>query len=206
MSKRPEEGKIWEWRAFGSLSPELVAAVSQFPLRDGIVGRPEIDTYFISLASDHNIKIREAGGCSVLKLKLLLETGKDDIELYLESMDLIYDFPISKAVLDHVCELLKNHPAAEINTIQTLDAEGLINALSTCNPPVKKVEVSKTRSQHTVEGGWIELADMLFPHKRTHSISVHSHERKVVEETLARLDVGNQLKVMNYVQACRMWG
>src|SRR5262249_12145033 len=106
MGKPPEEGRIWEWRAFGRLSPELLAIVNSLPLRAGIVGRPDFDTYLISPNTDNNIKLRDFEGRAVLKLKPLLESRADSIELYQESADMVYEFPVAKSVFDRVCLLL----------------------------------------------------------------------------------------------------
>jgi hypothetical protein len=57
-----------------------------------------------------------------------------------------------------------------------------------------------------VHNGWIELADMLFPRKRTQSISVHSSQREIVRQTISELNIEPGLKIMNYVRACRLWG
>jgi hypothetical protein len=206
MTKPPEEGKIWEWRAFGKLSSELLVRVSSLPVRAGVIGRPDNDIYFISPHSNHNIKIREMNGHRVLKLKLLVESGPDSIELYEESLRLVYPFPVSKSVFDEVLSLLKIAPPGDLSSIQSFGEEGLVRTLSACRPAVNTVEVPKTRSQYVARSGWIELADMLFPHKRTQSISVHSYQKDVVVRTLKDLDIAKGLKIMNYVQACRMWG
>ena len=188
------------------MNPGLLATVNSLPVRHGIIGRPDNDTYLITPGSDHNIKLREMGGRSVLKLKLLLESGTDSIELYQEGLDTVYDFPVAKSVFDQVCFLLKTAASGDLSSIQSFGAEGFIRTLSKCKPPVKTIEVPKTRSQYLVENGWVELADILFPRKRTQSISVHSYKKDVVEQTLEDLNVGNELRVMNYVRACRMWG
>jgi hypothetical protein len=206
MYKPPEEGKVWEWRAFGRLSPGLMATVNSLPIRHGIIGRPDNDIYLITPGSDHNIKLRDMGARSVLKLKLLLESGSDSIELYEEGLATVYDFPVAKSIFDQVCLLLKTAASGDLSSIQSFGAEGFIRTLSTCKPPVKTIEVPKTRSQYLVENGWVELADILFPRKRTQSISVHSYKKDVVERTLEDLNIGDELKIMNYVRACRMWG
>jgi len=36
MSKPAEEGKIWEWRAFGRINDELAEKVRAYPIRLGI--------------------------------------------------------------------------------------------------------------------------------------------------------------------------
>src|SRR5215467_7084440 len=206
MRKPPEEGIIWEWRAFGSLSPDLLARVNSLPLRAGIVGRPEFDIYLISPTSDNNVKLRELDDRNVLKLKPLLEAGTDRIELYEESMDMVYDFPVDKSVFDRICSLLETAPAGDLSAIQSFGEEGFTRALSTCRPPIKRVEVSKTRSQFVVLNGWVELADMIFPRKTTQSISVHSFQKEAVARTLSELNIKAGLKEMNYVRACRLWG
>jgi len=206
MAKPPEEGRIWEWRAFGRLSPELLATVNSLPVRAGIVGRPDYDTYLISPNTDNNIKLRDVDGRPVLKLKPLLESRTDSIELYQESMDMVYEFPVAKSVFDRVCLLLGTAPAGDLSSIQSFGAEGLIRTLSTCRPAIKTVPVTKTRSQYVVPSGWVELADMLFPRKRTQSISIHSYQSQVVKRTIEELKIREGLKAMNYVQACRMWG
>jgi len=206
MAKAAEEGKIWEWRAFGTLNPELLAGISMLPLRNGVVGRPEFDTYFIAPKSDNNVKLRDLDGRPVLKLKPYLRSEDGPIELYQESLDLVYDFPVAKSVFDRVCALLETAPTGDLSSIQTFGSEGLIRTLASCRPRIKTVEVSKTRSQYIVDSGWIELADMLFPRKRTQSLSIHSFKKEVVKRTLDDLKLLRGLKVMNYVQACRMWG
>jgi len=206
MKKPPEEGNIWEWRAFGSLSPELLARINSRPLRAGIVGKPEYDIYLISPTSDNNVKLREMGGRFVLKLKPLLEAGSIGIELYQESQDLVYGFPVDKSVFDRACSLLETAAPGDLFAIQSFGEEGFTRILSTCRPPIKRVEVSKTRSQFVVLNGWVEVADMIFPRKTTQSISVHSFEKEAISRTIEDLKVPNALKVMNYVQACRRWG
>jgi len=205
MKKPPEEGNIWEWRAFGSLNPQLLARVNSLPLRAGIVGRPEFDIYLISPTSDNNIKLREMDGRFALKLKPLLEAGTDSIELYQESIDLVYDFPVDKSVFDRVCSLLETAAPGDLGAIHSFGEEGFTRTLATCRPAIKRVEVSKTRSQFVVPDGWVELADMIFPRKTTQSISVHSFEKEVISRTLEDLKVPNALKAINYVQACRLW-
>src|SRR5215469_16805123 len=204
MAKPPEEGRIWEWRGFGRLSPELLARINSLPIRAGIVGRPDCDIYLISPNTDNNIKLREMDGRSVLKLKPLLEVRADSIELYHESMDMVYEFPVAKSVFDRVCLLLGTAPAGDLSSVQRFGAEGFIRTLSTCRPPVKTVQVSKTRSQYVVQSGWVELADILFPRKRTQSISIHSYQSQALKRILEDLEIGEKLKVMNYVQACRV--
>src|SRR4030095_12986916 len=67
MSKSPEEGKIWEWRAFGKLSEALVARVRAHPVRMVLLNIQGEDLYLISPDSDQNVKLRRNVGGWVLK-------------------------------------------------------------------------------------------------------------------------------------------
>src|SRR5687767_7471840 len=105
MMKAPEEGYVWEWRAFGKLSQTLVNKIKAHPIRtddngnllSNILGQ---DLYFISPNSDHNIKLRKTIGSDwILKFKLLLATEAHSIELYQESDKIIYRFPVRRAVV-----------------------------------------------------------------------------------------------------------
>jgi hypothetical protein len=82
MSKAPEEGKIWEWRAFGRISDEMSRKVQAYPIRLGISNLPVKDVYLISPLSDQNVKLRWYFSGLYLKFKLLLDTKPGQIELY----------------------------------------------------------------------------------------------------------------------------
>ncbi|MGH9829498.1 MAG: hypothetical protein ACREDR_40290, partial [Blastocatellia bacterium] len=58
MSKPPEEGRIWEWRAFGSLPRNITAQVEGFPVRAGLNRVPDLDIYLISQTTNQNVKLR----------------------------------------------------------------------------------------------------------------------------------------------------
>src|SRR5215212_2878308 len=94
--KAPEEGYVWEWRAFGRLKPTLIEKIKAQPVRiddngnslSDILGQ---DLYLISPASKHNIKLRKSiGNDWALKFKLLLRTEAHAIELYQESNKKFY--------------------------------------------------------------------------------------------------------------------
>jgi hypothetical protein len=101
---------------------------------------------------------------------------------------------------------LETAAPGDLGAIQSFGEEGFTRTLFTCRPAIKRVEVSKTRSQFVVLNGWVEVADMIFPRKTTQSVSIHSYQRRAVNETLEDLKIEDGLKVMNYVRACRMWG
>lgn len=206
MSKSPEEGKIWEWRAFGKLSDDLVAQARAYPIRMGIRAIQGEDLYLISPDSDQNVKLRRSPGGWVLKFKLLFETRTAPIELYSESAEYTYPLPVP---LDRVKEaavlLATSLPQTILGLDQLFDFDKLINALAKSSPPIVETTVSKVRSQYAFENGWFELADVDFEQCSTQSISVNSRDLEVVKEVTNQLETGN-LEVMNYVEACRLWG
>ena len=71
---------------------------------------------------------------------------------------------------------------------------------------MSKTRVSKRRSQYQFEKGWLEMADVKFPTRDIQSVSVHSSEIEVVKEMIERLQPGDELEPMNYIEACRRWG
>ena len=206
MSKSPEEGKIWEWRAFGKLSDDLVAQARAYPIRMGIKDIQGEDLYLISPDSDQNVKLRRSAGGWMLKFKLLFETRTAPVELYCESAEYAYPLPVP---LDRVKEaavlLATSLPQTILGRDQLFDSDKLINALAKSSPPIVETTVSKLRSQFAFENGWFELADVDFEQCSTQSISVNSRDLEVVKEVINQLETAN-LEVMNYVEACRRWG
>jgi hypothetical protein len=209
--KAPEEGYIWEWRAFGKLHQTIVAKIKEQPIRiddngnslSNIFGQ---DLYLISPNSDHNIKLRKSIGSDwLLKIKLLLATETDSIELYQESDKKVYRFPVRREVVEETAELLKIALPENIPTSGRIDADLLIQILQGSTPQVENLLVGKIRSQYQFENGWVELADVTFPSHRTQSISLQAFERSAVENLLAELQPVDELEVMNYLQACRRW-
>ena len=206
MSKSPEEGKIWEWRAFGELSDALVARVRAYPIRMGLKDIQGEDLYLISPDSDQNVKLRRSPGGWVLKFKLLFETRTAPIELYIESVEYTYPLPVPlDRVKDAAVLLATSLPGTILGHDEHFDLTKLINALAESSPPIVETTVSKIRSQFAFENGWFELAEVDFERRSTQSISVNSHDLEVVKEMTKQLDAGN-IEGMNYVEACRRWG
>ncbi|HKA19877.1 MAG TPA: hypothetical protein VKN18_16420 [Blastocatellia bacterium] len=206
MSKSPEEGKIWEWRAFGKLSDDLVSRVRAYPIRMGIKDIQGEDLYLISPDSDQNVKLRRSQGGWVLKFKLLFETRTAPIELYSESAEYTYTLPVpSDRVREAAVLLATALPRTIPGDDEHFDLEKLITALAESSPPIVETTVSKVRSQFAFENGWFELAEVDFEQLSTQSISVNSRDLQVVKEMTKQLDAGN-LEAMNYVEACRRWG
>ncbi|HKP85816.1 MAG TPA: hypothetical protein VJZ26_06960, partial [Blastocatellia bacterium] len=95
MTKAPEEGRVWEWRAFGHINDRLAAKVQAYPIRMGISNLRGEDIYIISPISDQNVKLRSSSAGTYLKFKLLLETRPGGFELYRESVQYNFSFPVS---------------------------------------------------------------------------------------------------------------
>ncbi|HWP45457.1 MAG TPA: hypothetical protein VNO14_19615 [Blastocatellia bacterium] len=204
-AKPPEEGEVWEWRAFGRISDSLLALVRSHPVRMGILDQQGEDLYFISPASDQNVKLRRAGGRWVLKLKLLLATSDNSIELYSETSKMVFSFPVPAIVFHQAARLLGVSLETSLDEKAEVSDQQFIESLVTASPPAASVEVAKIRSQYDFECGWVEIADVSFPRGRVQSLSVHSPEIESVRSILSLLQPGPELEAMNYVEACRRW-
>lgn len=207
MMKPPEEGRVWEWRAFGRVTETLASKVRAYPIRLGIDNVRGEDIYLISPRSDQNVKLRRYASGWVLKLKLLFETESVHFELYSESAEFTYHFPVSVDRLRDAARLLGARlPAAALSTASLLTEEEFVTALAEASPAIVEARVSKIRSQYQFEDGWLELADVEFETRSVQSVSVHSAEIEVVKEMTERLEPGDELEPMNYIEACRRWG
>ncbi|HET9531921.1 MAG TPA: hypothetical protein VFQ92_16295 [Blastocatellia bacterium] len=204
-TKPPEEGELWEWRAFGRVSESLSALVCSHPVRMGLAGQSGEDIYFVSPTSDQNVKLRRWGGEWVLKFKLLLATADNSMELYSETSKMLFFFPVPGAVLYRAAQLLdvslESGPAEDAELTDQL----FIDSLAASHPPAVRVDVAKTRSQYDLDGGWVEIADVTFPSRRVQSLSIHSPDLESVKNLLSVLQPGPELEAMNYVEACRRW-
>jgi hypothetical protein len=81
-----------------------------------------------------------------------------------------------------------------------------VRVLAAASPLVVPVKVEKVRSQYQFDDGWIEMADAECGRHRVQTISIHSEKLEVVERMVENLRPGDELEVMNYVEACRRWG
>ena len=206
MSKAPEEGNIWEWRAFGRITDELARKVKSYPIRFGISNLPARDIYLIPPISNQNVKLRWNFTGLYLKFKLLIDTRLGQIELYSESVQYTYKFPISFQTLKEAARLLQVALPDAALLSQAFTEDETMRALAAASPPVVRVDVKKTRSQYQFDGGWIEMAGAVCGKHRAQTISIHSDKLEVVERMIESLQPGDELEVMNYVEACRRWG
>jgi hypothetical protein len=205
MTKPPEEGKIWEWRAFGRVDDQLAERVRAYPVRMGISDLHGEDVYLVSPNNDQNVKLRRYASGWVLKLKPLLETEPGGFELYFETAEFSYLFPVQQATLENVARLLELS-LPDVARADRLDETEFVGALLQSSPPVTEARVTKRRSQYQFDGGWLEVADVRFASLETQSISIHSPDIERVKEMLVDLNPGGGLEPMNYIAACRRWG
>lgn len=211
MSKAPEEGYVWEWRAFGELPQALLDRIRAHPIRLDLNGTPlenlfGQDLYLISPVSDHNIKLRKTLGSDwLLKFKLLLATEARAIELYHESNKKSFRFPVGAAVVRETVELLKVALPEGLAQKGKMSAERFVEVLKLTAPRVETILIGKIRSQYDLGAGWAELAEVTFPARRTQSISFHAFERGALEQLLDEYPMDEGVTAMNYVEACRRW-
>ncbi|MEK6284697.1 MAG: hypothetical protein AABO57_03050 [Acidobacteriota bacterium] len=206
MTKSPEEGKIWEWRAFGPISKSLAAKVRAYPIRLGLSDLRGEDIYLVAPHSDQNVKLRRYVSGWVLKLKLLFETRPGLFELYNESAEFTYPFPVSLDRLKDAARLLSVELPESVLSTASFSEEDFVKALAASSPAVAETRVTKRRSQYQFENGWLELAKVTFATHKVETISVHSRDIEVVSEMVNRLQVAGELEPMNYIEACRRWG
>src|SRR2546425_894011 len=206
MTKPPEEGKIWEWRAFGRINGELARKVRAHPIRLGVKDLLGEDIYLVSPLSDQNVKLRKYSGGWLLKFKLLLETRPGGLELYKETAEFTYPFPISFDTLTEAARLLAIKLPDNVLTVEKFSEEEFVQTLAQSSPPGLQTRVSKRRSQYQFENGWVELTDVEFKTARVQSLSVNSREIETVKRMLSQLEPGDELEPMNYIEACRRWG
>jgi hypothetical protein len=197
---------IWEWRAFGTISDRTIAEVRAHPIRLGIAEKREEDLYLVSPVSDHNVKLRNASGQFLLKLKPLLAKGPRSIELYRDSVSLLYSFPVDRSVLREAARLLGVKLPEKTIATESFSKDDFIWAILASSPSVRTVSVSKSRSQFEFDGGWVELADSIFPRRKVQSLSIQSPDRNLVEQIIDELRPAGDLEVMGYIEACRRWG
>jgi len=205
MTKQPEEGTIWEWRAFGQVDDRLAARIRDYPVRMGISDLRGEDVYLIAPASDQNVKLRRYSSGWILKLKLLFERRPGAFELYNESAEFTYRFPVQLATVSDAARLLEV-TLPDISLSPSLTDSEFVETLAQSSPAVKKTKVVKRRSQFQFDGGWLELAEVEFVSRSVQSISIHSPDLDFVKRMLEELNPGDVLEAMNYIEACRRWG
>jgi hypothetical protein len=206
IMKRPEEGDLWEWRAFGLLGPDLLAAVRARPVRSGVLDRREIDIYLPSPFNQHNVKLRCSTGEWLLKVKRFLAPGPRSIELYRESASQVSIFPLPVEAVQSAVSLLGVRLDDAELAAAVAGPEEFLEAVTRSVPPLRPVKVEKSRSQYELDAGWVETADVTFPVCRIQSLSIHSPSLAVVERALDELQPNETLEPMNYIRACRRWG
>ena len=177
------------------------------PIRSGWVSAMSAATTFIWWLrySDQNVKLRRYPSGWVLKHKLLFETRTGSFELYNESAEFTYRFPVDFETLQEASRLLKVELPDTVMATASFIEEDFVKALAESSPGVAETRVAKIRSQYQFDNGWLELADVTFAKHNVQSISIHSPDLEIVKKMVNRLQPGDELEPMNYIEACRRW-
>ncbi len=123
-----------------------------------------------------------------------------------ETSRMMFAFPVPRSALEMAARLLGVKLSENDTEEIALKKERFTESLAISQPPARIVEVAKVRSQFEFEGGWVELADVIFPRFQTQTISIQSLQIEAVESMLDELEIDSQMEAMNYVEACRRWG
>jgi hypothetical protein len=140
----------------------------------------------------------------VLKFKKLLSRNDRMIELYAEGSNMIHPFPVRQFELKRAAKLLKTRLPDSGGNKDSFNPAEFVELFKSAEPPVKIIKLKKNRSHFSYMEGWIELAEVKFPQTEIQTISVHAYELGDVKKILESLSLGKQLKVMNYIDACRL--
>lgn len=197
MSGKPsEQGLFWEWRAFGAIPDEVLGRVRERPVR----GNPYTyndDLYFVSDATEQNVKLRNGGG--LLKIKPFYGRLDDGCELYEEAYRLAYALPVTPEAASFAAALL----GLDLGADGPLSRDELVAAMDA--PPVSVVRVEKRRTQYADGDGWIEIAEIEFPRATVASLGVQSTSLAETRRVRDAVDPDRLLHPMCYVGACRRW-
>ncbi len=197
MTGKPtEEGWFWEWRTFGAIPESVVERLARYDVR-GARDVENADLYFVSSLTEQNVKLRADG--AMLKLKPRLVRLADGLELYEETMRLLFAMPAEPRAVTMAAGLLG--VTAPVDT--PVDADAFAALLDT--PAVRSVRARKRRTQYSVGDGWVELADVEFPREAVRSIGMQSRSLDETRRIRELLDPNLELAPVNYVEACRRW-
>jgi len=142
----------------------------------------------------------------VLKFKLLLETEPGGFELYKESAEFTYRMPVRFDELKAAAELLSVKLPENDLANQVFEEPDFVSALIKSSPPAHETSVSKRRSQYQCGEGWIELADVEFETREVNRSHCTLKALMRLRGMLESLQLGDELEMMNYIEACRRWG
>jgi hypothetical protein len=199
-------GKHWEWRGFGVLSRALRSRVESLPLK---FDRPQDvnDEYLWVPGTTINVKVRFTD----LKFKRLLGS-EQGVERWLEDEAENLPFPLQQPVVAKLATELG------VSLPRLLKAsygqKELLELLLRAQPAVQRVVVEKKRWQREwmtpeaqASGGGpvtVELAEIFSPQAIT-SVALEHPEPGPVVAACDELGLGNEIKMLNYLQALSVW-
>ena len=168
----------WEWRAFGDSFNGSPNPFSSFNPK-GVQQSDE--TYFLSLASSENVKVRDA----LMDIKALQQVNADGLQQWKPVMK--QGFPLPSAEVARIVAILRL-PARQLQRSE-FTLQQLLDEVMTPIPEVRVVNVHKTRTRYAVEGCMAEMAEVSADGKTTRTIALESEEARQVTATVQKLGV-----------------
>jgi hypothetical protein len=202
-------GEHWEWRGFGTLTPDVRRQVEalkkQFGPRDQ--GRTEADLYLWTPACTTNLKIRVDG---TLKVKRHMRSEPDGVEQWLEDPREVFAFPLDHGALAALERDLQTSLPADVWSEVPIDVPRLLtHALPRAVPAVESVCISKHRLQRIWRAAgkhvFVEHATVRLPTRELESVALESAHADAVRQARDDLGLPDSLVVMNYMQLLAEW-
>jgi exopolyphosphatase/guanosine-5'-triphosphate,3'-diphosphate pyrophosphatase len=160
----------WEWRTFGERFGEAEARFAA--LTPGTLQESD-EVYFLSPASDANVKVRDA----LMDIKTLEQVNADGLEQWKPLMK--GTFPLSAQDAARVFSALGIALPTPARSTWALDE--LQSELSRGQPGARAVAVHKRRTRYTVDGCMAEVTDVVADGKPTRTIAVeHADPARVI--------------------------
>jgi len=194
----------WEWRVFGRLPAQPLAG-----LEGAAPAKPKkelVDRYLWRPQCPANIKIRKGA----LKIKELVRVTRDGFELWIESRDLKFTFPLDRQAIDKLRESMHLTTPPQV-LAGCAAAPEFLRTLRQLEPDLRVVKVRKQREHFklAVDGVRvsIELAQIDSP-LQVESLCIESEAAcdqeqevrflKALRHVKDRLRLPSTLQVMGY--------
>jgi len=166
----------WEWRTFGD---SFGKADKQFAALTPDSVAESDETYFLSAASDANVKVRNM----LMDIKTLQQINGDGLEQWKPVMKGTFPLPVREVA--RVFDLLQT----ECPTLSggSYNLEEFIEQLAKPDPQLRVVPIHKKRAHYTVEGCMAEMTEIVADGKRTRTVALELEDAARVIATVRRL-------------------
>ena len=168
----------WEWRAFGRRFREAEARQATLTPE----GAPASDKIYLLCAAGGNVKVRNA----LVDIKILKQVNAQGLEQWMPIMKAA--FPLAAAETAQLFDTLGLAGPSRSGARCTLDA--FIQQFARQGGAIRAVRVHKQRTQHTVGGCMVELADVTADGKATRTVAVGSEDAGAVTHVVRGLGLG----------------